>query len=232
MTKTLTTFVFGLLALFAVSPISAITVNWGPVTAINSNLDIVNAENVIEAVNFAPTSQPLTIDVDVNGTTVTFNRNSNSPGVFFHNDDFFVDNNPAPGMVSGDTESEFHQVLDSFGDNNNFSYSFTGLTGGETYLLQVFHSDDRGNRSVAWNINGESLAFNNNTTTFRSAFSVATVTLAPAETSITLQRTSAQLNAAVLSLVAAPVPEPTSIALWATFGLGLLGYGAHRRWRK
>ncbi|MEX2216154.1 MAG: PEP-CTERM sorting domain-containing protein [Phycisphaeraceae bacterium] len=205
-----------LLALASAQSASAITVAWGPVTPINSNDDIINPGNVIRAVNFTTPTDTSPINVSVGVHTVAFTTIGVTGGTGFNNSTFFVDDNPAPGAVGADFES----VLDSFRDNGDGTVTIGGLVAGNTYFLQVFHSDDRGNRTVTWNINGTGLTYLDDTTTFRSTFSVATVTLGAGETSLTLTRTAGQINAAVLTEVLIAVPEP------ATASLGLLALGA------
>lgn len=211
----------------AADPAQAITVLWGAPQAINSNLDIINPGNVVRAVNFAPSSQPASINVNVDGHIIAFTQTGVTGGTGFHSDTFFVDDNPAAGSVAGDTTSEFHQVLDSFRDNGNSSVTFTGLTAGETYFLQAFQSDDRGNRTVNWEIAGVATSFVSNATFFRSAFAIATVTLDGGETSFTFTRTGGagvQVNAVVLSQepLAASIPEPASVGLLALAAASLV----------
>lgn len=188
--------------LSATTTASALTVNWGAPTAINSNLDIINPTGVIRAVNFTANSQPAIINVDVGGTIIPFDSSGVVGGTGFHNDTFFVDNNPAAGTVSGSNTSEFHQVLDGFRDNSTTSFTFTGLNTGETYFVQAFQSDDRGNRNVDWNIDGTQITFASDNSLFRSSFAVAEVILDGGETSFKLERPGGaglQINAAVLS---------------------------------
>ena len=123
---------------------SAITVVWSAPEAINSNADIINPGNVIRAVNFAPSSQPASIDVNVGGNIIAFTQAGVTGGTGFFNTSFFDDNNPAAGTVDAD----FHQVLDSFRDNSTTSVTISGLVAGETYFVQAFQSDDRGTRVV------------------------------------------------------------------------------------
>ena len=79
-------------------------------------------------------------------------------------------------------------------------------------------------------MDGTPLAFTDGVSTFRSAFAVATVTLDGGENSITISRTSGQLNAVVLSQTPPPVPapEPTGALL---VGLALPALALYRRRR-
>lgn len=212
-------------ALFAIATThasAAVVTAWGSAVAINSNDDIVNAAHVVHAVNFG--NAVSNINVAVGGETVTFDPTGVVGGTGFSNADFFVDNNPAAGTVGSDFES----VLDSFRDNSNSSYTFTGLSEG-VYTLQVFQSDDRGNRSdVTWDVDGTAVVFDSDTTVFRSAYVIAIVTLGAGETDFTLTRTNRQINAAVLTQVVVPTPAalPAGIAM---LGLVTLRRRAHNR---
>ena len=207
---------------------AAVITTWGTPTAINSNDDIVNPRGVIHAVNFG--NEVSNVSVTVGGNVIQFDPTGTSGGVGFQNDDFFVDNNPAAGSVAGDTNSEFHRVLDTFRDNGNTSYTFAGLTGGDTYTLQVFQSDDRGNRTVDLEVDGTGVTWVSGNPLFRSSYIIADVTLGVADTQFTLTRLGGpgvQINAAVLSQ---PVPEPATLAIWSL--LGGIGIVAGRRRRR
>ena len=207
---------------------SAITVVWSAPEAINSNADIINPGNVIRAVNFAPSSQPASIDVNVGGNIIAFTQAGVTGGTGFFNTSFFDDNNPAAGTVDAD----FHQVLDSFRDNSTTSVTISGLVAGETYFVQAFQSDDRGNRTTTWNINGIGTSFASNTSLFRSAFAIATVTLDGGETSFTFERPGGagnQVNAVVVTQAPASngaIPEPATAVM---AGMMLVGLAARKR---
>ncbi len=217
------------LTLTTTSAKAAVITTWGTPTAINSNDDIVNPGNVIHAVNFG--NETSNISVTVGGNLIQFDPTGVSGGTGFRNDSFFVDDNPAAGSVAGDTNSEFHRVLDTFRDNGLTSYAFTGLTGGDSYTLQVFQSDDRGNRTVDLDVDGTSTTWLSGNSLFRSSYVIADVTLGVADTQFTLTRpggNGVQINAAVLSR-AVLVPEPSSLAMFGIGALGLFGYGRRRR---
>ena len=216
------------LTLTTTSAKAAPITTWGTPTAIDSNDDIVNPGNVIHAVNFG--NETGNISVIVGGILIQFDPTGVSGGAGFKNDSFFVDDNPTAGSVAGDTNSEFHRVLDSFRDNGNSSYTFTGLTGGDSYTLQVFQSDDRANRTVNLDVDGTSTTWVSDDSLFRSSYVIADVTLGATDTQFTLTRTGgagAQINAAVLSS-AVSVPEPSSLAV---FGIGACGLVLVRRRR-
>lgn len=219
--------------LLAVQSTFAITVNWGAPTAINSNDDIINPGGVIRAVNFGNDSAIIPVVAD--GNVLNFDSTGISQSRGFTNGAFFVDDNPAPGVVSGttvdasnnDPGSEFHRVLDSFSDNGAASVTFSGLNAGETYFVQGFHSDDRGNRTNKWNIDGVEIEFTSGNAFFQSTFVIAEVILDGGETSFTFTRTQSQINAVVLSQVPPVViPEPATATL-ALFGLA--GLARRRR---
>jgi hypothetical protein len=207
---------------FVSSFAAAATVTWSPTaTAINSNDDIINPGNVIDSVNFGNDSA--VIPVVAGGFTINFDNTGISGGRGFYSDGFFEDDNPAPGTVSGDNNSEFHRVLDSFHDNGTTTYTFSNLNAGETYQLQVFASDDRAQPTAEYAIEDEanqlvSQTYNIDNSVFRSAFFTAEITLGASETSFELQRIGGAgrtVNAAILTQAAtAPVPEPASVATW------------------
>lgn len=217
---------------------AAVTASFGTATAINSNDDIINPGNVIRAVNLGGPATNVTVGSNViNFDPTGVNLNG---GAAFSNDQFFVDDNTAAGVVTGGNgidinqasdDTEFHLVLDSFIDNKNFYFEFTGLSAG-TYYLQAFHSDDRGSSDrngvsfdIMTNPGGgfdelliDSFSYSSTTATFQSEYVVATIELTGSSDSFAFQRTGRNWNALVLT----QVPEPGSLALLGLGGLCLL----------
>lgn len=237
--KNVTTSLFaaGALLTAAATAQAGIIASWGSLQATSSNADIVNPGNVVHAVNFG--NEVSNVAVTTTAGVIQFDPTGVFGGAGFKNDDFFVDNNTDDGsaVVTGDDnvddssgDTDLHRVLDSFRDNSQSGYTFTGLAPGE-YQLQVWAGDDRsGNRKTQFQIvtdlgglgeavHADTGLLNLNDDVFRSAFIIADIEITAGDTEFTLYKSVSggqrPINAAVLTLV----PEPGSLALLALGGL-------------
>lgn len=214
-------------------------------SAIKSNADIVNPGSVVIAANLG--SDTADVSVTTTAGAIIFKHKNNDVNFTvqnqgeFYADNFFVDNNPASGVVTGDdgvdsagspgNDTDFHRVLDSFkqrgGTRGNMT--FFNLTPGTTYTLQLFVSDDRvavtGGTYVIIDDAGTGVAnvVIDTTDKFSSGFVTLNFVLTEGDTSFGINFDNIVLNAAVISTA---VPEPGSLAL---VGLGGVLIASRRR---
>jgi hypothetical protein len=216
----------GTLALAATSA-NAATVVWSASQTITENADILNPANVVDARNFGVTTG--TITVNVGGTDVDFTAGGITGG----------EDNIVSGLfdtTSTTVAADFDSVLDSGRHNGGVTplgtISYTGLTMGGSYTLQVFSSDDRGGKDWISNLDIGGSSTTIDITGEVSSFTTATITLVGAETGFDVDLSPGAgslagiwlVNAAVLTT---PVPEPSTTAL-----LGLAGFALIMRRRK
>lgn len=211
--------------------------SWSSLRAITSNDDIVNPSGVVAAINFGANGD---IPIKVGSHTFTFTQDSVGDLPFGGGN--FDESKTA---VAEDSD----RVLDTFIFNNGglaptTLTTFSGLTGGETYTVQIFASDDNTNwAGYSFTIDGVSsdplttAGADPNGSSF-SPFSFATVTLDAAQTSFDLGISSggaSVVSALVLakaSSVQAAVPEPSSLLVCSCLGIVGLCCRASRRRRR
>jgi len=158
---------------------SAATISWGASQTITANTDILNPANVVEARNYGGDGG--NISVTVGSETVVF-----TPGASIGTGSQSIDDTFDPAGTS--VTPNFESVLDASrwsGSGGAVQISFSGLTDGGSYTLQVFSSDDR---DRAW-INNLGIDGTETTQALAgkaSLFSTATIDLAPGETSFDL----------------------------------------------
>jgi hypothetical protein len=212
---------------------NAATISWGAIQTITANADILNPAIVVEARNYG--NATANISVTVGSETVVFTPASgiNSNNRLLSGPDYF-------DSTGTSVTADFESVLDSneWDNTANGTMSFSGLTDGGSYTLQVFSSDDRGT-TQGWqtilDIDGAAMTLDLGgavrPTPFPSVFATATIDLDPGETSfdVDVLRSSGpagglwMVNAAVLATVpVAAVPEPSTTALLGLGGLALI----------
>lgn len=217
--------------LLSSSRVEASSISWSAPATITSNLNIVNPCSVVQALDFGAASGPFgNTNVSVGACTVTFVPAQGS----------FPEQHYGGGYLFNESgtsvDANFDQVLDtvSYSDAGfgvTYTTSFTGLTAGAAYNLQVFTSDNGGD---VWNtrldIGGVTTVIG--TDRALSQFATASILLGAGQTSFDLvvsgvssgpggasTRGGPSVNAVVLSQTA--VPEPASLLLCAS-GLGLV----------
>jgi len=203
----------GTLALALATSASATTISWGASQTITANANILNPANVVDARNYG--NATANISVTVGSETVVFTPASgiNSNNRLLSGPDYF-------DSTGTSVTADFESVLDSNEWDNTAAgtISFSGLTDGGSYTLQVFSSDDRGKdwettlgigtMTTALDVTGKA-----------SLFNTATIDLAPGETSFSVDVTGTgglnlwMVNAAVLATV--PVVAD-SVITWSS----------------
>jgi hypothetical protein len=215
----------GLLAL--ATSANAATILWGAQQTINANTDIINPGNVVDARDFGGLAAST---VNVGGTDVNF-----TPGGITGGEGDIVSG--LFDTTSTTVAADFDSVLDSGRHNGGVTplgtISYTGLTMGGSYTLQVFSSDDRGGKDWISDLDIGGTSTTINITGEVSSFRTATITLGAAEDSFNVDLSPGagslasiwMVNAAVLTT---PVPEPGTGAL-ALLATGLLAVRRRRR---